>query len=56
MNHLKTLGARRVTLCKFHTKGPKKLGATIQNLVIMVTWALCNSDYNTVEPTGTACN
>ena len=33
----KILGATRVTWSKFHTKDPYKLGATIWNLVAMVT-------------------
>jgi Leu/Phe-tRNA-protein transferase len=32
-NHLKILGARRVTRNKFHTEVPQILGATTQNLV-----------------------
>jgi hypothetical protein len=33
-SHLKTLGARRATWSNFHTKKPKILGATEQNLVV----------------------
>jgi len=36
-SHLKILWARRVTGRKFYTKGPKILGATVQNLVTWLT-------------------
>jgi hypothetical protein len=31
-------GALRVTRSKFHTEDPQILGATVQNLVALVTW------------------
>jgi hypothetical protein len=36
--HLKIRDSGRVTWRKFHTKDPQVLGASIQNLVAMVTW------------------
>lgn len=37
-SHLRTLSTRRVTQSKFHSKGPKILGATEQNSVARATW------------------
>jgi hypothetical protein len=37
-SHLKIVGARRVTLSKFHSKDPPILGATIQNWDAKATW------------------
>jgi len=34
-NHVKILGAQRVTLSKFHTEDPQILGIIVQNLVAM---------------------
>jgi hypothetical protein len=34
-NHVKILGAQRVTLSKFHAEDPQLLGTTVQNLVAM---------------------
>jgi hypothetical protein len=38
MNHLKILGARRVTWSNFHTDNPQILGASVQNIVARTTW------------------
>ena len=35
---MKILGARMVTLSKFHTEAPQILGANTQNLIAWVTW------------------
>ena len=40
MGHLKILGTRSVTRSKFHTEGPRILGATVQNLVATATCRL----------------
>lgn len=49
-NHLKILGARKVTLGKFHAKDPQTLGVTIQNVV---TLDLCTPVLHLYLPNGT---
>ena len=38
--HLKLLGARRLTLSRFHTEDAQILGATIQNVVAWRLWCI----------------
>jgi hypothetical protein len=50
-NHLKILAAIRVTLSKFCTEGTQILGATVQNVVVIVIWRP-----GFVHPWHSACN